>query len=252
MTTDDPACPRRLRPHRSRPDAVPASRTSSCCRLRRTAPVSWVEQDEAARGRLPRHHAATGRSAATPTSLRCPRTRPTSRTSANGVIIRFGPRHDARGGRAVSFSCSSTTTRPSTPSCARSCPAASRPKAINALHDSLRERSAHDRHRGARRRVSGDFVDDVAAELPLQAICDLLGFPQEDRAPALRVVERDDVLRRPRDGRRADDGLRRDPRLRDDAGRRAAQRAARRHHHAADLAPTSTAAASPTTSSGSS
>ena len=28
---------------------------------------------------------------------------------------------------------------------------------------------------------SGNFVEDVAAELPLQAIADLLGVPQEDR-----------------------------------------------------------------------
>ena len=36
------------------------------------------------------------------------------------------------------------------------------------------------------------------AELPLQAIADLLGVPQEDRRQALRLVEPDDRLRRPR------------------------------------------------------
>ena len=30
-------------------------------------------------------------------------------------------------------------------------------------------------------RGEGNFVEDVAAELPLQAIADLLGVPQEDR-----------------------------------------------------------------------
>lgn len=33
----------------------------------------------------------------------------------------------------------------------------------------------------ARDKGSGDFVDDIACELPLQAIAELVGFPQEDR-----------------------------------------------------------------------
>lgn len=33
----------------------------------------------------------------------------------------------------------------------------------------------------AKERGSGDFVDDIACELPLQAIAELVGFPQEDR-----------------------------------------------------------------------
>ncbi|MEI2697912.1 MAG: cytochrome P450 [Microthrixaceae bacterium] len=33
----------------------------------------------------------------------------------------------------------------------------------------------------AREKGSGDFVDDIACELPLQAIAELVGFPQEDR-----------------------------------------------------------------------
>jgi cholest-4-en-3-one 26-monooxygenase len=54
------------------------------------------------------------------------------------------------------------------------------PRAINGLHDVLAAR--------AERIVSaaisagtGDFVTDVACELPLQAIAELLGVPQEDR-----------------------------------------------------------------------
>ena len=50
-----------------------------------------------------------------------------------------------------------------------------------------------------------DFVTDVARELPLQAICLLLGVPQEDRAHAVRV-----------DGPRPRGGVRRgaEPRVR--------------------------------------
>jgi cholest-4-en-3-one 26-monooxygenase len=54
------------------------------------------------------------------------------------------------------------------------------PRAIAALHQSTVERthSLLDQALGA---GSGDFVDQVAAELPLQVIADLIGIPQEDR-----------------------------------------------------------------------
>ncbi len=40
-----------------------------------------------------------------------------------------------------------------------------------------------------------DFVEEIAAELPLQAIADLMGVPQDDRKQALRLVEQDDRVR---------------------------------------------------------
>ncbi|NKQ53120.1 cytochrome P450 [Amycolatopsis sp. K13G38] len=54
------------------------------------------------------------------------------------------------------------------------------PRAINKLEDTLRDRAARIVH-AARKRGSGDFVQDVACELPLQAIAELIGIPQEDR-----------------------------------------------------------------------
>ena len=54
------------------------------------------------------------------------------------------------------------------------------PRSIEQLKDSLRAR-AHRIVEDAVARGSGDFVEEVAAELPLQAIADLLGVPQEDR-----------------------------------------------------------------------
>ena len=33
----------------------------------------------------------------------------------------------------------------------------------------------------AKAKGTGDFVNDLACELPLQAIADLVGFPQDDR-----------------------------------------------------------------------
>jgi cholest-4-en-3-one 26-monooxygenase len=54
------------------------------------------------------------------------------------------------------------------------------PRAIGAMHDVLVQR-ANTIVDEALARGEGDFVYEVAAELPLQAIADLLGVPMEDR-----------------------------------------------------------------------
>jgi cholest-4-en-3-one 26-monooxygenase len=54
------------------------------------------------------------------------------------------------------------------------------PRAIGRLREALAAR-AERIVRAALDKGSGDFVADVAAELPLQAIAELLGIPQEDR-----------------------------------------------------------------------
>ncbi|WP_436771164.1 cytochrome P450 [Yinghuangia sp. YIM S09857] len=54
------------------------------------------------------------------------------------------------------------------------------PRAINALKDALTDRAARIVH-DAIKEGSGDFVTQVACELPLQAIAELIGVPQEDR-----------------------------------------------------------------------
>ena len=54
------------------------------------------------------------------------------------------------------------------------------PRAISRIESALDER-ARAIVAGAVERGTGDFVEDVACELPLQAIADLVGFPQEDR-----------------------------------------------------------------------
>ncbi|GAA0459631.1 cytochrome P450 [Streptomyces stramineus] len=55
------------------------------------------------------------------------------------------------------------------------------PRSIRALESALRTR-AEAIVAAARDRGSGDFVTDIACELPLQAIAELIGVPQEDRA----------------------------------------------------------------------
>ncbi|MEV6645424.1 cytochrome P450 [Amycolatopsis sp. NPDC051371] len=54
------------------------------------------------------------------------------------------------------------------------------PRSIAKLEDTLRDRAERIVHE-ARKKGTGDFVTDVACELPLQAIAELIGIPQEDR-----------------------------------------------------------------------
>ena len=54
------------------------------------------------------------------------------------------------------------------------------PRSIAKLEDTLRDRAERIVFE-ARKKGSGDFVTDVACELPLQAIAELIGIPQEDR-----------------------------------------------------------------------
>lgn len=54
------------------------------------------------------------------------------------------------------------------------------PKAIGKLEDALRDRARRIVEE-AKENGTGDFVADIACELPLQAIAELLGVPQEDR-----------------------------------------------------------------------
>lgn len=54
------------------------------------------------------------------------------------------------------------------------------PKAIGRLEDLL-HKMAEQIILDAKAKGSGDFVQDIACELPLQAIAELVGFPQDDR-----------------------------------------------------------------------
>ncbi len=87
--------------------------------------------------------------------------------------------------RAAAQRACSTWTRRTTPGCARSSPAASRPRAIGRLEEELAQR-AQNIAKTAAAEGSGDFVEQVSCELPLQAIAGLLGVPQEDRDKLFR------------------------------------------------------------------
>jgi cholest-4-en-3-one 26-monooxygenase len=77
------------------------------------------------------------------------------------------------------------------------------PRAVNALKDAL-SRRAEKIVTDALSNGAGDFVRDVASELPLQAIAELLGVPQEDRGKLFewsnKMVSYDDPDFDPSDG----------------------------------------------------
>ena len=145
--------------------------------LRQTAPVCWIEQEEAARaGFLDTGFWALSKHADVGTVSKDQKN---FSTKENGVIVRFAPdmtrdqveqsnflliNHDAPEHTQLRSIVSRAFT----------------PRAIGALHDGLKER-ADQIVAEAVAKGEGDFVTDVAAELPLQAIADLLGVPQDDR-----------------------------------------------------------------------
>ncbi len=147
-------------------------------RLRRTAPVSFVPQAAGARAGFPDHegfwaisrHADVAAVSKNQTDFS---------TRENGVIIRFGPemtRDEVEGSSFLLIN----NDAPDHTKLRQIVSRAFTPRAINALHDSLKQR-AEKIIDDAMDKGEGNFVEDVAAELPLQAIADLLGVPQEDR-----------------------------------------------------------------------
>jgi cholest-4-en-3-one 26-monooxygenase len=80
------------------------------------------------------------------------------------------------------------------------------PRAINSLKDAL-DRRAQNIVERVKDMDSGDFVTEVACELPLQAIADFLGVPQDDRHKIFewsnRMVSYDDPEYDPQDGQTA-------------------------------------------------
>ena len=100
-------------------------------------------------------------------------------TEENGVIIRFAPdmtRDQVELQRALLIHHDPPTHTKMRGIVSRGFT----PRAIASLKDNLRER-AYRIVEEAAAKGSGDFVEDLAAELPLQAIADFLGVPQDDR-----------------------------------------------------------------------
>ncbi|MBM9458892.1 cytochrome P450 [Nocardioides sp. zg-536] len=146
--------------------------------LRRTAPVSWVEQpDPGARaGFLDTGYWALSKHADV---AAVSKNQADFSTYENGVIIRFAPemtREELEQTRFLLINHDS----PEHTKLRQIISRAFTPRAVGGLHDWLRAR-AEKIVDEALAKDCGDFVTDIAAELPLQAIAELLGVPQEDR-----------------------------------------------------------------------
>jgi cholest-4-en-3-one 26-monooxygenase len=145
--------------------------------LRRTAPVWWVEQKPEARaGFLDTGFWAISKHA---DIAAISKNSKDFSTNENGVIIRFAPdmtREQVEMQRAMLIH----HDPPEHTKLRQIISRGFTPRAIGAMQATLVQR-AEKIVDDAIARGSGDFVFEVAAELPLQAIADLLGVPQEDR-----------------------------------------------------------------------
>ncbi len=146
--------------------------------LRRTAPVFWIEQPEGARaGQLggSGYWAVSKHADVSAVS----KNGADFSTHENGAIIRFAPdmtRDQVEAQRVMLIN----HDAPEHTKLRQIISRGFTPRAIGALEEHLRTR-AEQIVQEAVERGSGDFVSEVAAELPLQAIADLLGVPQVDR-----------------------------------------------------------------------
>ena len=146
--------------------------------LRRTAPVSFVTQDEAARAGFPDHEGYWALSRHADVAA-VSKDQTNFSTRENGVIIRYSPEMTREEVEQTNFLLINHDA-PEHTALRQIISRAFTPRAIAALHDGLQERAERIVD-DAIAKGEGNFVEDVAAELPLQAIAELLGVPQEDR-----------------------------------------------------------------------
>jgi cholest-4-en-3-one 26-monooxygenase len=156
-------------------DGVPHERFKA---LRQHAPVHWIEQTpEAAAGFLgePGYWALSTHADVSAVS----KNSKDFSSAENGAIIRFAP--DMTRDQVELQQVMLINQDP--PDHTKTRQIISRgftPRSIGMMHDIMVKR-AHTIAQEALDKGEGNFVEDVAAELPLQAIADLLGVPQEDR-----------------------------------------------------------------------
>lgn len=146
--------------------------------LRKTAPVWWVEQPPEARAGM---NGPSGFWAVTKHADVAAVSKNSKDFSSheNGAIIRFAP-DMTRDQVEVQQVMLINQDPPEQTKIRQIISRGFTPRSIAAQHDILVQR-ANNIIDAVMAKGTGDFVDDVAAELPLQAIADLMGVPQEDR-----------------------------------------------------------------------
>ncbi|NYJ01215.1 cholest-4-en-3-one 26-monooxygenase [Nocardioides thalensis] len=148
--------------------------------LRRTAPVAWIEQKPGSYdGFAP--ESGSGYWAATKHAEVAAVSKNSKQFSnaENGAIIRF-PEGMTRADVEMQRVMILNQDPPDHATMRHIVSRAFTPRSINTLEQIMRER-AHKIVSDAVARGSGNFVEEVAAELPLQAIADLIGVPMADR-----------------------------------------------------------------------
>lgn len=145
--------------------------------LRRTAPVFWIEQPEPSRAGM---NGGTGYWAISKhADVSAVSKSRDFVTSENGAIIRFAP--DMTRDQVEMQGVMLINQDPPVHTATRSIISRGfTPRSIEALREGLTEHAVEIIN-GAIARGTGDFVEEVAAELPLVAIANLLGVPLEDR-----------------------------------------------------------------------
>lgn len=144
--------------------------------LRRTAPVWWVDQPDGVSGFDDGGYWVVSKLEHIKEISKAPQI---WSNSANTAVIRFNgdiSRDEIDIQRAMMLN----TDPPAHDKLRRIISRGFTPRAVQSLRDALHERAERIVHEAAKS-GSGDFVQQVAAELPLQAIAELLGVPQEDR-----------------------------------------------------------------------
>jgi cholest-4-en-3-one 26-monooxygenase len=157
--------------------AVPHDRFQE---LRRTAPVTWIEQAPGAYDGMAAE-AGSGYWALTKHAdvAAVSKNSKDFSSAENGAIIRFAEgtqRGDVELQRVMILN----QDPPEHSTMRHIVSRGFTPRSIQQLEDQMRSRAVQI-VKDAVGRGTGNFVEEVAAELPLQAIADLLGVPQEDR-----------------------------------------------------------------------
>jgi len=147
---------------------------------RETSPVHWVEQEQAARDGMSTE-SGNGYFAVTRHADVAAVSKNSKVFSSweNGAIVRF-PEGIAREMVEMQRVIIINQDAPEHTHTRRIVSRAFTPRAVGGLDEVMHERAAQI-VRDALEKGSVDFVTEVAAELPLQVIADLLGVPQEDR-----------------------------------------------------------------------
>lgn len=149
--------------------------------LRRSSPVWWVEQEPTSRSGFVEEEAGTGFWAISRHADVSAVSKDSKHfsTAENGAIIRFAPdmtRDQVELQRVMLIN----HDPPEHTKLRQIISRGFTPRGIGKLHEVLLQR-ADTIVEDALAKGDGDFVFDVAAELPLQAIADLMGVPQADR-----------------------------------------------------------------------